>query len=66
MTEWIKLPPGYYSESQVLQFIGWLSGDIGELHSIEVGRFLESWQRFKERFEIEELKKAQGENSKGL
>lgn len=32
--------------SEVMQFIGWLSGDIPELHRVEVPRLAESWDRF--------------------
>lgn len=34
-------------EDQVHEFIGWLSGDIPELHSVEVPRLADSWQRYK-------------------
>jgi hypothetical protein len=51
MTEYIPLPPGYYSEDQVRQFIGWLSGDIKELHTVEVPLLAESWERFKVKFD---------------
>lgn len=60
MTEWIKLPPGYYSESQVLQFIGWLSGDIKELHTVEVPHLANSWLRFKAKFDSERTSKGEG------
>lgn len=36
-----------YSESDVLKFIGWLSGDIPELHAVEVPGLAASWERFK-------------------
>jgi hypothetical protein len=48
--EFIPLPPGYYSDSQVRQFIGWLSGDIKELHTVEVPKLVDSWERFKVKF----------------
>lgn len=28
------------------QLLGWLSGDIPELHAVECGRLIESWRRF--------------------
>lgn len=37
---------GIYTERDVLQFLGWISGDIKELNGVEVGRLLESWQKF--------------------
>jgi hypothetical protein len=43
----IQLPPGHYTESDVRMFIGWLSGDIAELHKVEVPKLTESWERFK-------------------
>lgn len=33
--------------SDVFQFIGWLSGDIKELRTVETPRLLESWHRFR-------------------
>jgi hypothetical protein len=38
-----------FLESEVRRFIGWLSGDIPELHKVEVPRLADSWERFKER-----------------
>jgi hypothetical protein len=38
-----------FLESEVRQFIGWLSADIPELHKVEVPRLADSWERFKER-----------------
>lgn len=32
---------------QTEEFIGWLSGDIPELHKVEVPRLADSWGRFK-------------------
>lgn len=37
-----------YPESIVREFIGWLSGDVPELHAVEVPKLAESWERFKE------------------
>lgn len=36
-------------EKRVLEFIGWLSADIEELHHVEVPRLADSWERFKQR-----------------
>ena len=47
MTEYIPLPFGYYSESQVRMFLGFLIGDIKELHAVEVPLLAESWEKFK-------------------
>jgi hypothetical protein len=33
-------------DETVRTFLGWLSGDIPELHSVEVPRLAESWERF--------------------
>ncbi len=38
-----------FRESEVLQFIGWLSGDIPELHQVEIPFLVSSWERFKNR-----------------
>lgn len=35
-----------WSKNKVREFIGWLSGDIPELHSVEVPRLAESMERF--------------------
>lgn len=35
------------TEADVHQFIGWLSGDIAELHTVEVPRLQNSWNQFK-------------------
>jgi hypothetical protein len=35
------------AEATALQFIGWLSVDVPELHGVEVPRLRESWERFK-------------------
>lgn len=35
------------SASHTREFIGWLSGDIPELHSVEVPRLAESFERFR-------------------
>lgn len=32
---------------QTEEFIGWLSGDIPELHNVEVPRLADSWNRFR-------------------
>lgn len=34
-------------EGRAHEFIGWLSGDIPELHKVEVPRLADSWERFK-------------------
>jgi len=44
---YIELPPGVYTESDVLVFIGWLCADTPELHTVEVTKLTESWERFK-------------------
>jgi hypothetical protein len=31
---------------EFLQFLGWLSADIPELHNFEVPKLLDSWDRF--------------------
>lgn len=36
-----------FTEAEVRQFIGFLSGDIPELHTVEVPKLAESWERFK-------------------
>lgn len=35
------------AQEQTRQFIGWLSVDIPELHSVEVPRLADSWERFR-------------------
>ena len=35
------------SETKTRQFIGWLSADIPELHSVEVPILADSWDRFR-------------------
>jgi hypothetical protein len=37
------------SGRQLREFIGWLSGDIPELHGVEVPKLAESWNRFRAR-----------------
>lgn len=39
-------PSDGYAQADVMEFIGWLSGDIPELHSVEVPRLAMSWTRF--------------------
>lgn len=34
-------------DTEVREFIGWLSGDIPELHKVEVPKLADSWERFK-------------------
>lgn len=36
-----------FSEAEVLHFLGFLSADIQELNSIEIPRFVDSWDKFK-------------------
>jgi hypothetical protein len=36
-----------HAQGQTEEFIGWLSGDIPELHKVEVPRLADSWERFK-------------------
>lgn len=33
-------------DAHICQFIGWLSGDIPELHAVEVTRLADSYERF--------------------
>lgn len=50
-----RIPAGLWTarrvflESEILQFIGWLSGDIPELHHVEIPFLASSWERFKNR-----------------
>jgi hypothetical protein len=34
------------ADQRVREFIGWLSGDIPELHAVEVPKLIDSWERF--------------------
>lgn len=36
-----------FKESEIRQFLGFLSADIPELHAVEVPKIAESWERFK-------------------
>lgn len=45
--EMMPLPDGYYSESTVLKFLGYVCGDLPELHQLECPKMLEAWNRFK-------------------
>lgn len=42
------------SESEVRQFIGWLSGDIRELNNVQIPILADSWQRFRKRYQTGE------------
>lgn len=35
------------TQSAMREFLGWLSGDIPELHNVEVPRLAESWERYR-------------------
>jgi hypothetical protein len=37
-----------HSEEFVVMFLGYLCGDIPELHAVECPKFLETWQKFKQ------------------
>lgn len=39
----------YMPVSQLFEFLGWLSGDIPELHGIETPRLMASWERYKDK-----------------
>jgi hypothetical protein len=43
----LSAPEPQIDEAHVREFIGWLSADIPELHTVEVPRLAESWERFK-------------------
>jgi hypothetical protein len=42
MREFTKL-----DDALILHFLGWLSADIPELHSVGCSKLLDSWQRYK-------------------
>jgi hypothetical protein len=41
-----------YTHSQIMQFIGWLTGDMPELHHTHPGKIQDSWDRFCKRMDI--------------